>query len=104
MVTILKHFVELLDYWNSTVICNRHSPLKEVHNEYTSLSCKKKMFIQNYVNQCCKIAMSTVNGEGVYIDDSFIVDIVSYLFRSQNLVTLLDTTHSDMFSEFSSQW
>lgn len=59
------------------------SPLQKVHYDYTSMSCKKKMFIQYYVSQCCKIliAMSTVRGEGVYIDDSFIVDIVSSLFR-----------------------
>jgi hypothetical protein len=80
------------------VIYNRHSfPIKKVHYDYTSMSCKKKMFIQ-YVSQCCKIlvAMSTVRGRGVYINDSFIVDIVSSLFHSQNLFTLLHTTYPDL--------
>jgi hypothetical protein len=79
------------------VIYNRNSfPIKKVHYDYTSMSCKKKMFIQYYVRQCCKIAKSTVRGGGVYIDDSFIVDIVSSLFRSQNLFTLLHTTYPDL--------
>lgn len=38
------------------------------------------MFIQYYISQCCKIAMSTVNRGGVYIDDSFTVDIESFFF------------------------
>lgn len=63
------------------------------------------MFIQYYVSQCCKIAMFTVNRGGVYIDDSFTVTSCPFIYiYIQNLVTLIHTTHTNMFSEFSSQW
>lgn len=42
MLITPKQFVQLLDYGNSTVICNRHSPLKKFIMTILQYNVRKK--------------------------------------------------------------